>query len=151
MVRPVVVGGKAPDREQRGWRVSESTDPEDYEPEDPPLPETTNLTDPKAVRRSRDKQKREQQEEDSFWRSVLNDKTGRRVMWHFVNTVCHGFTPPFKCGPNGFPQPEATWFRAGQYALGQGWYQHWMQHDRDGVLLMLDEHDPRFKGRKKPA
>ena len=117
---------------------------DDDEPEDPPLPETTNLTDPKSVRRARDRQKREAQEEESFWRAVFNDRIGRRVMWRLLTEDCKGHSPPFACGPNGFPQPEATWFSAGQYAVGQLLWQRWRHMARDGVYLMEEEYDPRF-------
>jgi len=123
-------------------RVSDTL--EGDEPEDPPLPETTDLTDPKSQRRSRDKLRREAQEEESFWRAVFNDKIGRRVMWRLLHDDCHGFTPPFACGPNGFPQPEATWFKAGQYSIGQRLYQRWLHMARDGFALTMEEHDPRF-------
>ena len=100
-------------------------EPDELEPEeiDPVPVETVNLTDPKSVRRARDRHRREEQEEASFWRAVLNDKIGRRVMWALIRDDCGGFAPPFACGPNGFPQPEATWFAAGKYALGQRLYQ----------------------------
>lgn len=117
---------------------------DDDEPEDPPLPETTNLTDPKSQRRSRDRIKREAQEEESFWRAVFNDKAGRRTMWRLLQDDCHGFTPPFACGPNGFPQPEATWFQAGQYTIGQRLSQRWQFMAPEGYALMMTEHDPRF-------
>lgn len=116
----------------------------DDEPEEEPLPETTNLTDPKSQRRSRDRIKREAQEEESFWRAVFNDKTGRRTMWRLLQDDCHGFTPPFACGPNGFPQPEATWFQAGQYTIGQRLAQRWQQMAAEGYALMMTENDPRY-------
>jgi hypothetical protein len=122
--------------------VSDAPD-DDAEPEDRPA-ETVNLSDPKSVRRARDKQKREQQETDSFWRAVFADKIGRRVMWGLIRNDCHGFSPPFACGPNGFPQPEATWFQAGQYSLGQRLYQRWMKAVPEGLKLMHAENDPAF-------
>lgn len=123
--------------------MSDTTDTGE-ESEDPAPVETVDLTDPTKYRRSRDKVKREAQEEESFWRSVFNDKIGRRVMWQLLRDDCHGFSPPFACGPNGFPQPEATWFQAGQYAIGQRLYQRWRHAVREGVTLMEDENDPRF-------
>lgn len=117
---------------------------DDDEPEDAPPPETTNLTDPKSVRRARDRNRREAQEEESFWRAVFNDKIGRRTMWRLLQDDCHGFSPPFACGPNGFPNEQATWFQAGQYALGQRLYQRWMRMAPEGYALMMTEHDPRF-------
>ncbi len=119
------------------------------EDEDPVPVETINLTDPKSVRRARDRSRRTEQEEASFWRAVFNDKVGRRVMWELLTQDCGGFSPPFACGPNGFPQPEATWFAAGKYAIGQRLYQRWMQLAREGLLAMTDEHDPRFRQTKK--
>jgi len=114
------------------------------EDEDPVPVETVNLTDPKSVRRARDRNRREEQEEASFWRAVFNDKIGRRVMWNLLAQDCGGFSPPFACGPNGFPQPDATWFAAGKYAVGQILYQRWMRLSREGLAAMMDEHNPSF-------
>jgi hypothetical protein len=119
--------------------VSETEDGEDDAP-----PETTDLTDPKAQRRARDRIKREQQEAEGFWRAVFNSKVGRREMWRLIIEDCHGFTPPFACGPNGFPNGEATWFQAGQYSIGQRLYQRFMQRAPEDVMLMHQENDPRF-------
>jgi hypothetical protein len=124
--------------------MSDSPDDAEEREEDPIPVETVDLTDPVKYRQSRDKVKREAQEEESFWRSVFDSKIGRRVMWRLLQDDCHGFSPPFACGPNGFPQHDATWFQAGQYAIGQRLYQRWRHMVRDGVALMEDENDPRF-------
>lgn len=79
-----------------------------------------------------------------FWKRVFADPVGQREMWGILQ-ACHAFETKFACGPNGFPQPEATWYARGEQDFGQRLYQSWLLLDRDGVLRMQDEHDPRFK------
>lgn len=111
-------------------------------------PENIKLIDPDAEKLVRNLQKREKQQSASFWRAVFNSAEGRREMWRILNDDCHGFSPPFACGPNGAPQSEATWYQAGMYALGQRLYQRWLLVARDGVAKMHDENDPNFIKKK---
>jgi hypothetical protein len=60
------------------------------------------------------------------------------------------FDDRFGVGPNGFPQPEASWFHMGSRSLGLRLYQSWSAFARDGVFLMQDEHDPRFTRPQMP-
>jgi hypothetical protein len=143
--------------------MSDTPDPDDvlpeeegqeYQPEVVEQANAHNLLDARSVRRQRKRVDNETEQASKFWRELFSTPVGRREMWGLLRAAQpdgNPFMPPFACGPNGFPQPEATWFRAGQYALGQSFYQQWIWHARDGVLLMLDEHDPRFaKSRKRP-
>lgn len=86
-------------------------------------------------------------ESEQFWQSVFNHPVGRREMWGILKAA-HAFETSFACGPNGFPQPEATWFHAGEQAIGMRLFLSWQVFNPEGVLAMLKEHDPRFK---KPA
>ena len=108
-----------------------------------PLPETTNLTDPKSQRRARDKIKRDRQEAESFWRAVFNDRIGRREIWRLLEAA-NTFDTPFMTGPNGFPNEAASWWREGQREFGLRLYHSLLTLDREGALRMQDEHDPRF-------
>jgi hypothetical protein len=112
-----------------------------------------NLSDPKSQRRQRKRVDNEAEQASKFWRDLFSTQVGRREMWKLLRMAQPDgtpFSPVFPCGPTGFPDPNAAWFRAGQYAIAQGYYQHWLQIDRDGTLLMLDEYDPRFaKPRKR--
>jgi hypothetical protein len=128
----------------------EPIDPTDDE-EIPPQVElqqpTRNLEDVASERKRRKQIDNDAAQASKFWRDTFSTTVGRREMWKLLTAAQpdgNPFVPPFACGPSGFPQPEATWFRAGQYALGQHFYQTWLQHAREGVLAMLDEHDPRF-------
>lgn len=112
--------------------------------DDEPVPETLDLTDPKSQKRARDRQRREAQEIDGLWRGVMNLPVGRRAVWTMIIQDCHGFSPPFACGPNGFPQTEATWFQAGQYSIGQRLYQRLMRMAPESVALMHAENDATF-------
>lgn len=117
-------------------------------------PETLNLNDTAQQRRQRKRVDTERDLDAKFWRDVFATTVGRRCMWSLLRAAQPDgdpFTPPFPCGPNGFPQPEATWLRAGQYALGQNYWQQWLSYSPDGALLMLQENSPVFaRWRKKP-
>jgi hypothetical protein len=93
---------------------------------------------------------RDRHDAQQFWKAVFASEVGRREMWRVLE-ACHTFSPVFACGPTGFPQPEATWFHAGEQAVGQRLYQSWALLDRAGMFAMLDEHDPRFTKPKAPA
>jgi hypothetical protein len=110
-----------------------------------PLP---NAADERAIKKRISKARRSQIEAERFWKSVFADEIGRREMWGILQAA-HAFEERFACGPNGFPQPEATWFQAGIQSVGQRLFQSWMLLDREGVFLMLDEHDPRFTRKSK--
>ena len=104
-----------------------------------------NAGDPVAVRRRAKKLKYDESEAQQFWRSVFASEAGRREMWNILGPgCCHVSDVKFACGPNGFPQPEATWFQAGEQSIGERLLNSWLKLDREGVFQMLDEHDPRF-------
>lgn len=86
---------------------------------------------------------REAHEARLFWNQVFETQVGRREMWRLLDQM-HPFESRFAAGPNGFPQPDATWFNAGQQAIGFQIYQSWFVSNRDGVGKMHDENDPRF-------
>lgn len=101
--------------------------------------------------RQENKRTREDREKREFWAGVFAHPVGRREMWGLLNEA-GTFEEKFACGPNGFPQVEATWFHAGAHAFGQRLYLSWLILARDGVIQMHDELDPRFpkpKRRKK--
>jgi hypothetical protein len=84
-----------------------------------------------------------------FWQGVFSDPVGRAEMWGILQQA-GTFDDRFGVGPNGFPQPEASWFHMGSRSLGLRLYQSWSAFARDGVFLMQDEHDPRFTRPKMP-
>lgn len=131
--------------------------PEEHPEEMPGVAEieqTHNLNDAGEVRRRRKRIDNEHEQAAKFWRDVFSTTVGRREMWGLLKATQpdgNPFDPSFPCGPNGFPQPEATWFRAGQYALGQAIWQSWLRLAPDAAVLMLQENDPRFiQPRKRP-
>lgn len=80
---------------------------------------------------------------------ALSTKSGRHELYRVLASACT-FEDRFACGPNGFPQPEATWFQAGEKSLGQRLFLTWLRIDREAVFLMLDENDPRFSKQIPP-
>ena len=102
-----------------------------------------DLSAPAARKRRSQKIRFREKQVQEFYQRVFADPVGRAVMWEILQ-ACHFRETKFACGPNGFPQPEATWFHAGEQAVGDRLFNTWRRHDRDGVLLMEDEHDPQF-------
>lgn len=101
----------------------------------------------KGVAKARKEAERKEARRRDFWKGVLSDPVGRAEIWSFLQEG-GAFAAPFAVGPNGFPQPEATWWKAGQAGLVLGLYHRLMSIDFDGVKLMLTENDPRFKAAK---
>lgn len=97
-----------------------------------------------ATRQSR---KRKDQAAD-FWKACLATPIGRQEIWGLLQS-CSTFEDRFACGPNGFPQPERTWFLAGEQAFGLRFYQSLLRMDRLGVLAMHDQCDPNFAKPKR--
>lgn len=117
---------------------------DDDEVREPPVVQATAVETPKQrARRERDGE-REQRRAKQFWSGVLADEAGRREIWKLLQ-ASHTFEERFACGPNGFPQVEATWFHAGEQSFGQRLYRMLARLDRAGVLTMHDHHDPEFK------
>lgn len=90
-----------------------------------------------------------------FWIRSLQDEVGRKVLWDLLESL-GTFADNFQCGPNGFPQPDATWFKAGQKAFGHRLYHTLILADRALVFTMHDEYDGNFarpgnKKRKRSA
>ncbi len=131
------------------------TDDEDIAPDDDfddgqdAEQETVDAANPARLRDRRRRADIEQENAERFWRAVLSDPTGRRELWKIIQAG-HAFEERFACGPNGFPQPEATWFQAGEQAFALRLYQGWLALDPEAVILMHREHDHRFKPKKQP-
>jgi hypothetical protein len=113
--------------------------------EQPPVVETA--ADPKRIRKRKLTAQFLKRQADEFWRDVLSTEVGRREIWRLLADA-HAFEERFACGPNGFPQPEATWFHAGEQAFGLRFYLTLQQRARELVMQMHDEFDPRFPKRK---
>lgn len=126
--------------------MSDAIDPdieEEDDGEEQPVDENLNAADPKAFRERRRKADIDRENAEAFWQRVFSDPIGRREMWGIL-TDAHAFEERFACGPNGFPQTEATWFQAGEQALGLRLYLSWQRIAPEGVLLMHQENDHRF-------
>jgi hypothetical protein len=115
---------------------------------DPTQP-TVDVAD-NAVRALKiDTLKRQRLEDQAAWLTMLSTVPGRRVLWNFLQQ-CGTFTDQFVCGPNGFPQPDATFFKAGAASVGKALYKTLARVDRVLVFQMHDEHDPDFMEPPKP-
>lgn len=97
-----------------------------------------NAADPVAIKRARRRVKKSDDEAGDFWREVFSTPVGRREMWGILDNG-GAFSERFATGPNGFPQPEATWCQAGEQRFAFRLYLSWMRLCPDGVALMLGE------------
>ena len=104
---------------------------------------TPSAADPVARARKENAVELERRETEEFWKAVFASPVGRREVWQLLQS-CHTFEERFACGPNGFPQPEATWFHAGEQSFGLRLYQKLMRLDRAGLGIMHDEYDSAF-------
>jgi hypothetical protein len=84
-----------------------------------------------------------------FWSTALRDPIGAEVLWQLLIDL-HTFEERFACGPNGFPQPEATWFAAGEQAVGLRLYRTFGNFDREALFALHDRFDPNFVKPKPP-
>lgn len=130
--------------------------PDDDEPEDgaepqlDPADRPPSAADASALAAQAARNRSYAKQREIFWRSVLADPVGRRELWNILGVEAHAFEVKLACGPNGFPQGEATWLALGEQMLGQRIYQTLQLVDFEGAFLMLAEHDPRFKKPAKP-
>lgn len=127
---------------------------DDDEPYDQDQPEplaseqpTVDAGSPRAVKKRQTKLQIQAREEERFWHGVFSDEIGRRCMWKLLQAG-HPFDTRFACGPNGFPQAEATWFHAGEQDFALRMYQAWLAAHPLEVMAMHHEHDPRFSKKK---
>jgi hypothetical protein len=105
--------------------------------------------DPAAHRKRLTKAALRHRDIQRFWQGIFADPVGRAEMWQILQQL-GTFDDRFGIGPTGFPQPEASWFHMGQRSYGLRLFQSWGALAREGVLLMQDEHDPRFVRPKMP-
>lgn len=103
-----------------------------------------NDLEQQRVARRQTKIEREQAEEDKHWRQQLASKVGRRALYKMF---AQGklWETPFAVGPNGFPQPDATWYQAGERELVRRIHDKLQILDHASIYLMMCENDPRFK------
>jgi hypothetical protein len=119
---------------------------EDGEPE----PEHDNSADVKAVRKKKLTLAAERRESEEFWRKTFSSRSGRAEMWRIVSKTLFLRDETFACGPNGFPHPDATWYRAGAQDAARRLLEFWQILDFEGVHMMLCENDPRYANAKPP-
>lgn len=119
--------------------------PDDDDPQTLIAPdETPNVGDPVKVRRRETELQMQRREAQDFWRQVFSTEVGRREMWAILSAA-GTFEVKFGVGPSGYPQPEASWYHLGEKDMGQRLFMSWMQHDRDGTMLMLSENESRMR------
>lgn len=110
--------------------------------------ENDSAVDAPQIRKRALSVKQRLREAEDFWVGVFSSEVGRREIWGILSEA-HAFEERMACGPNGFPQPEATWLEAGKQAFGLQLYFSWLKLARDGVNRMHDENDRRFTVSKK--
>ena len=133
--------------------MNDENDGENPEFSEAPHPDTgdgpVDAADPVVHRKRATKAALRHREIQRFWQAVFADPVGRAEMWGILSQA-GTFNDTFGVGPNGFPQPEASWFHMGARSFGLRLFQSWQVLAREGVCLMQDEHDPRFTRPKMP-
>lgn len=125
-----------------------SPNPQDDDPDDdgraPTDQSTVDATRSTTARRQRVKQISEWEKAAEFWSRFLRDPAGGRILWNLLQSLHVFDDEQFACGPNGFPQPEATWHARGQRDFGLRLYRTLIKHDREAVFALHDQYDPLF-------
>lgn len=116
---------------------------EDLEPESIDDDAPPNAADAQGIERQKRFKKKADREAFEFWSAIFATDVGRREMWKLLQEA-HPFEIRYGCGPNGFPDQQATWAALGEQLLGIRIYQTWQHLYPEGVRLMLAESDPRF-------
>lgn len=78
-------------------------------------------------------------EEAQFWRMVLTDRIGKRVLFDLLTMLKAFESSPFSATPIGFPDPQATFFHAGQIEQGRAVYQKLAIMARKELFELQDE------------
>lgn len=86
-----------------------------------------------------DKAKIEARECAAFWQFVLADRIGRREIFKLLKMIRAFETSPFASTPIGFPDPNATFYNAGQIDLGRQVYQMLAIVARGELFALQDE------------
>lgn len=120
---------------------------ERQEPE-PGTPDSA--ADPARIKKQERRAELDAREADDFWHGVFASPVGRREMWKLLMRA--GIKDArFAAGPTGFPDPHATFFRAGIKSVSDDFLDEWTIRDFEGVTLMRMEHDSRFPKKKPDA
>jgi hypothetical protein len=107
-----------------------------------PLRERPQAADTEqAAEDQQSKTKMEARQASDFWRGLLRTPIGRREI-HKLLTMVRAFeSSPFAATPIGFPDPQATFFNAGQIEQGRAVYQMLAILARDELFAMQDEYN----------
>jgi hypothetical protein len=98
-------------------------------------PEMVDASDPGVHRKRLTKAALHHRDVQRFWQGVFANPVGRAEMWAILQQA-GTFDDRFGVGPNGFPQPEASWFHMGARSFGLRLFQSWQALAREGVILM---------------
>jgi hypothetical protein len=75
-----------------------------------------------------------------FLRGMLASPAGRRWLWNLLAGRLHAFNTDFPAAGE-----HAAWYQRGKQDAGLALYHDLVAIDRDGILAMHDEYDPRFR------
>jgi hypothetical protein len=118
---------------------------------EPPTPEGIgNAADPADQRVRRERKQEVELAGDAVWRQLLSSPAGRFEVWNFLQ-INHFSTVVFAIGPGaGFPQPESTWFQAGQRETALALYRSLCRISWELIGVMHTECDPAYPKLHKP-
>jgi hypothetical protein len=114
---------------------------------------TSDATKATTAHKQRVKALSEWEKARDFWSRSLRDRVGGPIIFDLLRSLGVFEDSKFACGPNGFPQPEATWHAMGQRDFGIRLYHTLVKHDREAIFALHDQLDHRFarpKTARKP-
>jgi hypothetical protein len=125
----------------------EPIEPPDFDKPDPEPANAlgtgaVNAAEPEGVRAQVKAQAQRARSSAEFWSSVFSTPEGRREMWGILADL-RTFEITGGVSANGGYDPIISAHHASRRDVGQKLFLAWMAYDREGVLQMLFEHQPR--------
>lgn len=99
---------------------------------------------PEGVKKQIKAKRTRERDAAEFYRMVFASPVGRREMWSILMRL-HPFERRVGVSPGGQPDHDASVAYAAETQAGQNLWKSWLRLDREGVLKMMDEHDPEMR------
>ena len=107
------------------------------------VPQFQSAVDEDEAKRREDIRKNQELENKRWLKRALAHAAGRRMLWGIL-AEAGTFEERYGFGPNGHPNPEATWSYRGQKDFGLRLYHSWLALDPEGIVSLLREFHPHF-------
>lgn len=109
--------------------------------------QTPSAVDQRDMAKQEQKARHRSKQIEKFWTTVLTMPGAQDALWDFL-AWAGTFEDRFACGPNGFPQPDASWHNAGKRSAGEYWRDKLMAHNPEAYIEFLKGRHPSFPKRR---